>query len=192
MKNVILMRHSIAARIDLSTEKIPLSEEGRKSAARIKNKMIKYSIRKVFSSNYLRAIQTAEMIGFPFEVMEDLHERTIGCETPNFWYKQYFDLNYKNQGGESLNEVKDRMYHTVINLVTKSNDGDSILIISHATAIFSFLMNYCSVGVVDSEEKIRSVIFHNEKIFEGKFNPTDFFVMQFNESNKLEKIYFNL
>lgn len=167
MKNVILMRHSIPVRKYMPTEKIPLSEEGRKLVSTTRNKIIKYSIKKVYTSNYLRAIQTAEVIGFSFEVIDDLHERIIGCETHNFWHKQYLDLDFKNPDGESLNEVKKRMYNSIINLVTKSSDGDTVLIISHATAIFSFLMNYCLVRVVNSEKRLEELFLMTKRYSRG-------------------------
>lgn len=56
---------------------------------------------KCFSSPYKRAIETAKLITDNVEIVEGLHERTIGEAKEDFWYKQYCDYNYSNAGGES-------------------------------------------------------------------------------------------
>ncbi len=37
---------------------------------------------------------------------KELHERTIGDAREDFWLKQYEDHDFRNPGGESLNQVK--------------------------------------------------------------------------------------
>ena len=72
MKTIYLMRHSIPERIDLPTEQIPLSEEGRKLV--LEKKSAFCGITKCFSSPYKRAIETAKLITDNVEIVEGLHD----------------------------------------------------------------------------------------------------------------------
>ena len=102
------MRHSIPERLDLPTELLPLSEEGR-SLAKTKVKEFA-SIDKCYSSPYKRAFETAQILSSkPVRVIEGLHERLVGEAHEDFWLKQYQDHDFHNPGGESLNMVKVRM-----------------------------------------------------------------------------------
>lgn len=153
MKTIYLMRHSIPERIDLPTEQIPLSEEGRKLV--LEKKSVFCGIAKCFSSPYKRAIETAKLITDNVEIVEGLHERTIGEEKEDFWYKQYSDYDYRNAGGESA------------------------LVVSHATAICSYFLNDCKLEVIDASAKERRITFQKRVILNGKLNPTDYFIIRF-------------
>lgn len=153
MKTIYLMRHSIPERIDLPTEQIPLSEEGRKLV--LEKKSAFCGIAKCFSSPYKRAIETAKLITDNVEIVEGLHERTIGEAKEDFWYKQYSDYDYRNAGGEST------------------------LVVSHATAICSYFLNDCKLEVIDASAKERRITFQKRVILNGKLNPTDYFIIRF-------------
>lgn len=153
MKTIYLMRHSIPERIDLPTEQIPLSEEGRKLV--LEKKSAFCVIAKCFSSPYKRAIETAKLITDNVEIVEGLHERTIGEEKEDFWYKQYSDYDYRNAGGEST------------------------LVVSHATAICSYFLNDCKLEVIDASAKERRITFQKRVILNGKLNPADYFIIRF-------------
>ncbi len=55
MKTILLMRHSIAERLDLPTEELPLSQEGRLLAAERKESLSNVNIQRCYSSPYRRA-----------------------------------------------------------------------------------------------------------------------------------------
>lgn len=177
MKTIYLMRHSIPERIDLPTEQIPLSEEGRKLV--LEKKSVFCGIAKCFSSPYKRAIETAKLITDNVEIVEGLHERTIGEAKEDFWYKQYSDYDYRNVGGESLNEVKIRMKKAMEGILGKMEDGESALVVSHATAICSCFLNDCKLEVIDASAKERRITFQKRVILNGKLNPADYFIIRF-------------
>ena len=107
MKKIFLMRHSIPEKGDMPNERIPLSEKG-KSTCCIKTKHF-FKGRQMFFFPHRRAIETAECIADHPVIVEELHERTIGDAREDFWLKQYEDYDFRNPGGESLNQVKVRM-----------------------------------------------------------------------------------
>ena len=107
MKKIFLMRHSIPEKGDMPNEQIPLSEEGKALAVSKRN--IFSNVDRCFSSPYRRAMETAEFIADHPVIVKELHERTIGDAREDFWLKQYEDHDFRNPGGESLNQVKVRM-----------------------------------------------------------------------------------
>lgn len=171
------MRHSIPQKINIATEQIPITAEGIELATSRKNELGK--IDKVYSSNYLRSIQTAKCISEDVIVLENLKERIIGVAEKDFWLEQYQDYNYKNYNGESLNEVKTRMHNCIHDVIKKMKEEETILIVSHATAICSYLLNFGELEVTDSEIKRRKFIFNNNVIFDDTINPTSYFIFHF-------------
>ena len=103
MKKIFLMRHSIPEKGDMPNERIPLSEKGKALAVSKRN--IFSNVDRCFSSPYRRAMETAEFIADHPVIVKELHERTIGDAREDFWLKQYEDHDFRNPGGESLNQV---------------------------------------------------------------------------------------
>lgn len=181
MKTIILMRHSIPEKANVSTEFIPLSSDGVELALSKKEKLHKYPINKCFSSPYLRAKETAQLLFNEFEIIDDLHERVIGEAKEDFWYKQYSDYDYKNNGGESLNEVKVRMKKAMDHILGCMDDHETALVVSHGTAICAYLLNFCDLKVIDPNQKTRKIYFNDQVIVNGKINPTDYFMIQYDD-----------
>ncbi len=69
------------------------------------------------------------------------------------------------------------------------SEGETALVVSHATAICTYLTNYCHLTVVDPETKRRNITFHDSTVFEGSFNPTEYFILSF-EVDKLIAVTF--
>ena len=178
MKKIILMRHSIPERLDLPTELLPLSEEGRSLA---KTKVKKYaSIDKCYSSPYKRAFETAMILSpKPISVIEDLHERLVGEAYEDFWLKQYQDHDFHNLGGESLNMVKVRMKAAMDMILQDMEEGETALIVSHATAICSYLLNFCKMEVADAASRSRIITIQDQEILQGKIEPMDYFEIEY-------------
>lgn len=177
MKKVYLMRHSIAEKMDIPTSLIPLSEDGRKMAM---SKRKEFSdVELCFSSSYKRAIETAELIAKDVNIVDGLQERIIGDAREDFWLKQYNDYDFKNPNGESLNEVKERMKTAIDTIIQKMSEGETALIISHATAICAYLLNYCEIQVIDASSKSRKITYRDQVILNGAFPPADYFEIMF-------------
>ena len=177
MKRIFLMRHSIPEKRDMPNEQIPLSEEG-KALALSKSNVLS-NVDRCFSSPYRRAVETAELIvDHPF-IVEELHERTIGDAKEDFWLKQYEDYDFHNPGGESLNQVRTRMKMAVDSIVCQMEEGETALVVSHATAICAYLLSYCEIEVKDAANKARKISFHGKEILNGRFQPADGFEILF-------------
>ena len=105
--------------------------------------------------------------------MKELHERTIGDAREDFWLKQYEDHDFRNPGGESLNQVKVRMKTAIDSIVGQMEEGETALVVSHATAICAYLLSYCEIEVKDAANKARKISFHGKEILNGRFQPAD-------------------
>lgn len=191
MKTIILMRHSIPEKIQLPTHEIPLSNEGKKILLSIKNSKAIEGATKCFSSPYLRAVQTAEILFDDVCIIPALYERVIGDAKNDFWYQQYLDYDYKNENGESLNEVKVRMLDAIDSILNQINDNEVALVVSHATAICSYLLNYCEIKVVDEMTKSRCITYRGKEVMNGKMDPASYFVIRFDDKMIRDIVFIN-
>lgn len=124
-------------------------------------------------------METAEFIADHPVIVKELHERTIGDAREDFWLKQYEDHDFRNPGGESLNQVKVRMKTAIDSIVGQMEEGETALVVSHATAICAYLLSYCEIEVKDAENKVRKISFHGKEILNGRFQPADGFEILF-------------
>lgn len=128
MTTFYLIRHSKTLKVNndldtddlqLQNEKYSISLEGEQIAQeRLNNKIFK-NIDILYSSNYVRAIQTAKYLAnennLEINIVSDLGERMFGIsswdELPkNFEERQFLDENYKIGYGESQKEVSNKMF----------------------------------------------------------------------------------
>lgn len=202
MTTIYLIRHSKPMKVNntfnkdnlqLQNEKSSLSIEGENIAREKLNNKEFDNIDILFSSNYVRAIQTAKYLSarnnIEINIISDLGERKFGInswnELPeNFERKQFLDENYKIGNGESQKEVRDRMYSTIIKIL-EENSNKRIAIVSHATAISYLLKKWCDIQVVD--DKLR-YSFNNNIILDGYFNYCETFKLEFDDKNKIISI----
>ena len=179
MKVVYLIRHSKPNNKEKCID-ISLSDEGVELAKQLKNKLPK--IEKIYSSNLKRAVQTAKILSE--NVVEDkrLNERIVGTEfmTKEDWEKQYKDVNYKLTNGESFLEVSNRMSSFINEKLEKE-----IYVVSHAAAICAYLIQFCKIEVVDSENKLRKIEFNSKVILNGKINTPSIFKITYDDFNKI-------
>ncbi len=112
--------------LQIQNEKSSLSIEGEQIAPEKLNKNEFDNIDILFSSNYVRAIQTAKYLctkdDLEINVISDLGERKFGINSWNelpesFERKQFLDENYKFGNGESQKEVSNRMYSTIMKIL---------------------------------------------------------------------------
>lgn len=183
MKTIILLRHSQPQKgTDLPNELIPLSDDGTYFARKLFQNVLFQSTTYVYSSPYRRAFDTAVMLGQPVTTDLRLVERQLGDPTTlraDFWKKQYLDHTFKNCGGESLNEVNLRMTSFVDELLSKLSEGQTAVVVSHAAAICSYLLNFCTITVTNSEAKLRKICFGRKVVMDGAFPTPGGFILQF-------------
>ena len=174
----------------MQNEKSSLSIEGEQIAKDKLNKKEFDGIDIIFSSNYVRTIQTAKYLSeknsAEINVISDLGERKFGIDSwdelpDNFERKQFLDENYKLNNGENQKEVRDRMYSVIMKILNEY-PSKKIAIVSHGTAISYLLKKWCDVNIVD--DKLR-YSFKNEIILDGYFNYCETFKLVFDDENKL-------
>lgn len=202
MTTIYLIRHSKPLKVNnefnddnlqIQNEKSSLSIEGENIAKEKLNNKEFDNIDILFSSNYVRAIQTAKYLSaknnIEINIISDLGERKFGInswnELPeNFERKQFLDENYKIGNGESQKEARDRMYSTIMKIL-EENSNKRIAIVSHATAISYLLKNWCDIQVVDNKLRYS---FNNNIILDGYFNYCETFKLEFDGNNKIISI----
>ena len=199
MTTIYLIRHSKPMKVNntfnkdnlqLQNEKSSLSIEGEHIAKDKLNKKEFDGIDIIFSSNYVRTIQTAKYLSeknsVEINVISDLGERKFGIDSwdelpDNFERKQFLDENYKLNNGENQKEVRDRMYSVIMKILNEYHNK-RIAIVSHGTAISYLLKKWCDVDIVD--DKLR-YSFKNEIVLDGYLNYCETFKLVFDDENKL-------
>lgn len=202
MTTIYLIRHSKPLKVNntfnndslqIQNEKSSLSIEGEQIAQEKLNKNEFDNIDILFSSNYVRAIQTAKYLStkddLEINVISDLGERKFGINSWNelpesFERKQFLDENYKIGNGESQKEVSNRMYSTIMKIL-RENKNKRIAIVSHATAISYLLKKWCDIQVVDDKLKYS---FNNNILLNGYFNYCENFKLEFDDNYELISI----
>ena len=141
----------------------------------------------VISSNYVRAISTAKYFTKDkLFVDENFGERKFGInrwdELPkDFEKKQFDDFNYKLPNGESINEVIDREYISLINIFNSCYDK-KVLIVGHSTALAALFSRWCEIDYT-GDYKLRGKTF-----FDGKWEYCETFKLEFDDDHNLINI----
>ncbi len=186
MKTILLIRHSEPIKDrSLPTAQLPLSAHGIIKAQALFSRSIFRGVRAVYSSPYQRAYSTARILRRCVRIDDRLRERDLGnSETLNaeFWARQYADHDYKNTGGESLNDTRERMtlaMHEILSATPEEN----------AAAICAYLLNWCAVEVIDEQTKKRKIEHNGFVVLNGKIETPSAFILHF-EKGALRKIRF--
>ena len=193
MKTIYFMRHSEPLKVvninnndslQIQNEKWGLTVNGEKLAKKKSqlNELTNFDM--VISSNYVRAISTAKY--FTKEKLfidENFGERKFGInnweELPkDFGKKQFEDFNYKLPNGESINEVIEREYNSLVSILNNYHDK-KILIIGHATALASLFSKWCEIDYTGIYK------FDGKQFFDGKWNYCETFKLEFDDDNDL-------
>ena len=119
IKTIYLVRHSIKENnygiidnndsLQLLDEKKVLTYQGEELAIKLSKLKEFNDIDQIWSSNYVRAIQTAKFIAYKnslkLNISSSFDERHYGdltnVDLPLFWANQFIDENLKNKNGES-------------------------------------------------------------------------------------------
>ena len=196
MKTIYVMRHSEPLKpisinnkdsLQIQNEKWGLTINGEKLAEKKSqlNELANFDM--VISSNYVRAISTAKYFTKDKLFIDDnFGERKFGInnwdELPkDFGKKQFDDFNYKLPNGESINEVIEREYNSLINILNNYHDK-KILIVGHSTALASLFSKWCEIGYTDGYK------FNGKQFFDGKWSYCETFKLEFDYNNNLINI----
>jgi len=145
MGRLLLIRHGESEgnrdRVFTRTPEVPLTPAGR-AQARATAEFVRgrYEPRFLVSSPFIRARQTAEILGevlgLPLVIEEDLRERSYGeyAGLPYRTAREEFDpeayWNWRPPGGESLEEVSVRVGSVLDRIVARANHHDAV-VVSH-------------------------------------------------------------
>ena len=202
MTTIYLIRHSKTFKVNnelnsdnlqVQNEKYSLSIEGELLAQNKMSNPIFNNIDILYSSNYVRTIQTAKYLAekhnLEIHVISDLGERKFGIsswdEKPeNFERKQFLDENYKIGDGESRLEVRNRMF-SAITKILNDNKGKNIAIVSHGTAISYLLKKWCDIELID--DKLR-YCFNDKELLHGHIDNCMTFKLEFDDNNEIINI----
>ena len=180
----------------VQNEKAFLSVSGEKKAEQLSKHPELQNIDAVYSSNYVRALETAKYIALEnntiINVDERFNERKIGnmgdMEWKEFARLQMKDFNFKLSGGESLNQTKKRMVEAMKNILMFET-GNRVALVSHSTALTCLLSAWCEVGHNYDDEIILS--YGEETIVDGHWNAPMVYKVIFDGMNVLNIEYIN-
>lgn len=202
MTTIYLIRHSKPLKtnntfnidnLQIQNEKQSLSIEGEQIAQDKLNNIEFDNIDIIFSSSYVRTIQTAKYLAeknnLEINIVSSLGERKFGIDSweqlpENFEKKQFLDENYKIGNGESQKEVRERMYSTIMQIL-KLHKNKRIVIVSHATAISYLLKKWCDINIVDNKLRYS---FNNNVLLDGYFNYCESFKLEFDDNKNIVDI----
>ncbi|MDF2538752.1 MAG: Phosphoglycerate mutase [Herbinix sp.] len=199
MVNLFLIRHG---RQDspLCNVDVALSEDGREQSELLRNRLQHYNIDALYSSNLLRAVQTAEIInqtlGLPHEIREEIREISFGdlegnTDTYNDERFHAFkeeqrklieDIPYP--GGENGTSVYERAMPVIQEIAMGSKKN--IVIVTHGGTIRVLMA--ALFGKNQARRFLFGVYLENTSITHLMYNPGNdrFYLERFNDFAHLE------
>ena len=173
--------------VDLDDSFIPKIEE-------FSERMNFKDIKNVYSSKYVRARKTAEILSGKSDINIDdrLGERLGGIPnldiTPEEYYKMQFDNpDFCFPEGETVNQIIKRMDEAINDIIEK-NRGEESIVVSHGAAITFYLRRWCNIEITNVEKKIRRFEYNGNVIHEGVVNFIQCFKLIFNDNNQVINI----
>ncbi len=178
-------------------EKAILSVSGERLAEELSKNSELQGIDAVYSSSYVRSLETAKYIALEnntiINVDERLNERKIGdfgtMSGKEFHRLQANDFDFKLSGGESINQTKKRMSDAVKNILMFET-GNRVVVVSHSTAIMAMLSAWCCIGHNYDEDVI--LTYGDNTIIDGHFTAPMVFKVVFDGMQVLDVSYLEL
>lgn len=111
-------------------------------------------------------------------------------EVPDWFIRQYKDIDYKTIGGESMREVRNRFNEVIEEIIEKHKDK-RIAVFTHGYAITSYLLKYCKLIHI-SEERLE-VEYNGKTLYNKRLNAPEVFKLTFDnqELKNIELIEFD-
>ncbi len=191
-KNIVVKDSS-----QVTNEKAILSVSGERLAEELSKNPELQKIDAVYSSNYVRALETAKYIAMEnntvINIDERLNERKIGdlstMEGKEFHRLQAKDFDFKLSGGESLNQTKKRMVEAMKNILMFET-GNRVVVVSHSTALTCLLSAWCEIGKNYDDEII--LTYNDKSIIDGTYTAPMVFKVCFDGMNVTSLEYLDL
>ena len=138
-----------------------------------------------------RADETAEIMFGAHRGDKRLRERECGeVFEKSDWIKQYEDIMYKTNGGESFREVGERVSLSIADVLFELDEGESAAVVTHAAAICAYLISIgADIAVTDAEEKNRRITFGGEQVHDGSIKTPSAFIISFDDGKAAKVAY---
>ena len=144
--DVILIRHAEPEAVGapgVSDDDRPLTDAGRAAAEELAAEFDGYGLTAIYSSPYLRAVQTinplAQRRGLEVQLLSDLRERRLAREALDDWratlQHAWSDADYAAPGGESGRDAQRRAVALLDLLRSRHPDGGRLVLASHGNLI---------------------------------------------------------
>jgi probable phosphoglycerate mutase len=166
MRKIFLVRHGESQWNTLKKiqgqQDIPLTEGGLKQANLIGNRLMNEKIDRIYSSDLIRAFNTAEIIGGKLNInvipMEEFREINFGIwegmsnEKMLLKYHDEYLMwkrvpeKLKIEGAESLEELQSRAMNG-INKIMRNGKDDNILIVSHSATLKTIILGLLDIDL---------------------------------------------
>lgn len=205
MTTLYLIRHSIKEKNygifdnsdskQIKDEKRILSCEGEKQALVLSENEELLNIDKVWTSNYVRAIQTGKYIceknNLVLNISSAFDERHYGTFKEDyikeeFWINQFKDNELKNIDGESGIEVQNRMDAKITDIINQNKDK-KIAIVCHNACILFYLLKYCKLEKAELNKRLTISFNDNVLIKDGIMKAPSIMKLEFDD-NKIVNI----
>jgi 2,3-bisphosphoglycerate-dependent phosphoglycerate mutase len=149
MLRVVLVRHATPILPNVWSDEYtrPLNETGFLQASKLADELRNLELNAVYSSPYLRAIQTVQALanarGLTLQSVKDLREHRLSPEPMDDWRetleRAWADFDFVLPGGESMRTTQTRIWSALEDLTARHSSG-VIAIGGHGTA-FSLLLH---------------------------------------------------
>ena len=179
-------------------EKIILNTTGEKRAEILCNQEELNNIDVVYASNCVRTLQTAKYLlekqNLKVNIDDRLDERRAGKPNdnavPDWFIKQYYEPEYKTEGGESQLDVQNRMSEVIDEIIDK-HEGKRIAIFTHGYAITFYLLKYCKL--VEIHDRKLKYEYKGNILFDKSINAPEVFKLTIDnkEITNIELIEFD-
>lgn len=144
--DVLLIRHADSipfGSVGVADDDRPLSDRGRLAAAELAIELEPYEVTAIYSSPYLRALQTVGPIararGLDVQQLADLRERRLSPEPIEDWRealeRAWTDADFALPGGESGRDAQRRAIGMLDLLRSRHPDGGRLVLGSHGNLI---------------------------------------------------------
>lgn len=199
MINIYLIRHG-RQNSDLCNVDVELSIEGRKQAELLKNRIHNYKMDALYSSNLIRAIQTAEILNetlkLPHEIREGIKEISFGDlegKTDDFIKENFKDFKKEQlklledlpyPGGENGTSVYERAMPIIQEIIQSGKKN--ILVVTHGGTIRVLLT--ALFGKSQAKRLLFGISLENTSITQLVYNSEydRFYLERFNDHAHLE------
>jgi probable phosphoglycerate mutase len=166
-----------------------LTERGRRQAAELAERLVDAEIDAVYSSDLLRAVETAEPVakrlGLPLQTLPELREVDVGtwagltrdevAERFPDGFRRWSEWQTGWEDGETYDEMGERVVGAILR-VAGEHDGGRILVVSHGGAIRALhaaaagidLATFRQLRPVVQNAGVTSVLVENGRLSEAR------------------------